>query len=69
MAVEIISVYTLLPVPFDVSPCEGAMEPEEVAAELGLPNIMDRPWAIFKTSAIKNEGILEALEWISTAIP
>ena len=48
---------------------EGAMSPEEVAAELGLPNIMDRPWAIFKTSAIKNEGILEALEWISTAIP
>merc|ERR1712086_201178 len=47
----------------------GAMSPEEVAAELGLPNIMDRPWAIFKTSAIKNEGILEALEWISTAIP
>merc|ERR1712153_174819 len=47
----------------------GAMAPEEVAAALGLPEIMDRPWAIFKTSAIKNEGILEALEWISTAIP
>eukprot|EP00656_Telonema_subtile_P010313 TRINITY_DN14948_c0_g6_i1.p1 TRINITY_DN14948_c0_g6~~TRINITY_DN14948_c0_g6_i1.p1 ORF type:complete len:181 (-),score=34.62 TRINITY_DN14948_c0_g6_i1:113-655(-) len=46
----------------------GAMAPEEVAAALGLPEVMDRPWAIFKTSAIKDEGVQEALEWIAGAI-
>eukprot|EP00658_Telonema_sp_P-2_P083147 TRINITY_DN892_c0_g1_i1.p1 TRINITY_DN892_c0_g1~~TRINITY_DN892_c0_g1_i1.p1 ORF type:complete len:181 (+),score=31.34 TRINITY_DN892_c0_g1_i1:206-748(+) len=46
----------------------GAMAPEEVATALGLPEVMDRPWAIFKTSATRDEGVQEALEWLAGAI-
>jgi ADP-ribosylation factor-like protein 1 len=30
---------------------------------LGLHDIKNRDWAIFKTSAVKGEGLFEGLEW------
>ena len=47
---------------------EGALPPEEVAEGLGMTGIKDRPWAIFKCSAVKNEGVSEGLDWIATSI-
>ena len=46
----------------------GALPPEEVAEGLGMTGIKDRPWAIFKCSAVKNEGVSEGLDWIATSI-
>jgi ADP-ribosylation factor-like protein 1 len=37
-----------------------------VAEALGLHDIRGRPWAIYKTSAIKGEGLFEGLDWLST---
>lgn len=42
---------------------EGAMTVTEVANALGLPNLKNRRYQIFKTSAIKGEGLDEAMEW------
>ena len=42
---------------------EGAMSPSEISNALGLANLKNRTWAIFKTSAIKGEGLEEAMEW------
>ena len=33
-----------------------------------MTGIKDRPWAIFKCSAMKNEGVQEGLDWIATQI-
>ena len=35
---------------------------------LGLSNIKNRDWAIFKTSAIKGEGLFEGLDWLSNML-
>ena len=43
----------------------GAMDDVELTQKLGLTNIRDRQWNIFKTSAIKSEGVEEAFEWIT----
>ncbi len=42
---------------------EGAMTVTEVANALGLPSLKNRKYQIFKTSAIKGEGLDEAMEW------
>lgn len=42
---------------------EGAMSPSEISNALGLSSLKSRTWAIFKTSAIKGEGLEEAMEW------
>ena len=42
---------------------EGAMTVTEVANALGLPAMKNRKYQIFKTSAIKGEGLDEAMEW------
>ena len=42
---------------------EGAMTVTEVANSLGLSLIKNRKYQIFKTSAIKGEGLDEAMEW------
>lgn len=42
---------------------EGAMTPSEISTALGLSALKNRTWAIFKTSAIKGEGLEEAMEW------
>ena len=43
---------------------EGAMTVTEVANALGLPALKNRKYQIFKTSAIKGEGLDEAMEWL-----
>lgn len=43
----------------------GALSETEVAEGLGLHTIKTRQYAIFKTSAIKGEGLFEGLEWLS----
>ncbi|XP_074660280.1 ADP-ribosylation factor-like protein 1 [Tubulanus polymorphus] len=47
---------------------QGAMTASEVANSLGLPAIKNRRYQIFKTSALKGEGLDDAMEWLSTAI-
>ena len=42
---------------------EGAMTVTEVANTLGLSAIKNRKYQIFKTSAIKGDGLDEAMEW------
>jgi ADP-ribosylation factor family len=37
----------------------GALSDAEVAEGLGLPQIKNRDWAIFKTSAVKGDGLFE----------
>ena len=46
----------------------GALPPAGVAEGLGMTGIKDRPWAIFKCSALKNEGVSEALDWVGTSV-
>ena len=42
---------------------EGAMTPAEISNALGLSALKNRTWSIFKTSALKGEGLEEAMEW------
>jgi ADP-ribosylation factor-like protein 1 len=46
----------------------GALSDAEVAEGLGLTGMTTRQWAIFKTSAIKGEGLFEGLDWLSNAL-
>ncbi len=46
----------------------GALSDAQVAEGLGLTSIKNREWSIFKTSAIKGEGIFEGLDWLSNAL-
>jgi len=46
----------------------GALDDAGVAENLGLHNIKNRQWAIFKTSAIKGEGLFEGLEWLANTL-
>jgi signal recognition particle receptor subunit beta len=45
-----------------------AMPVKDITAALGLTNLKKRQWHIEKTSAIKNIGLTEGLEWLSKAI-
>ena len=42
---------------------EGSMSATEVSNALGLSALKNRTWSIFKTSALKGEGLEEAMEW------
>ena len=42
---------------------ENAMTPTEISEGLGLTALKARQWQIFKTSAIKGEGLSEGLDW------
>ena len=46
----------------------GALDDSKIAESLGLHNIKNRGWAIFKTSAIKGEGLFEGLDWLSNMV-
>lgn len=46
----------------------GALDDAGVAEGLGLHEIKNRDWAIFKTSATKGEGIFEGLDWLSNML-
>ncbi|XP_068673043.1 ADP-ribosylation factor-like protein 1 [Montipora capricornis] len=43
---------------------EGAMSASEVSTALGLAALKSRTWSIFKTSALKGDGLDEAMEWL-----
>ena len=47
---------------------ENALSLAEVHHELGLDALKSRTFQIFKTSAIKGDGLDEAMEWLSNAL-
>ncbi|CAD6187721.1 unnamed protein product [Caenorhabditis auriculariae] len=47
---------------------EGALTAPEISNQLGLINIKNRKWQIQSCSALKGEGLNEALEWIANNI-
>ncbi|KAI9591800.1 ADP-ribosylation factor-like protein 1-like protein [Syncephalis fuscata] len=46
----------------------GAMTDVEVTEALGLSTLRQRTWTIFKTSAVKGEGLTEGLDWLVNTI-
>eukprot|EP01099_Mayorella_cantabrigiensis_P006131 TRINITY_DN506_c0_g1_i1.p1 TRINITY_DN506_c0_g1~~TRINITY_DN506_c0_g1_i1.p1 ORF type:complete len:181 (-),score=29.23 TRINITY_DN506_c0_g1_i1:165-707(-) len=46
----------------------GSLSEAEVSEKLGLSSLKNRSWTIFKTSAIKGEGIFQGLDWLSTIL-
>ncbi|KAF5956630.1 hypothetical protein HYC85_003855 [Camellia sinensis] len=46
----------------------GALDDAAVTEALALHKIKNRQWAIFKTSAIKGEGLFEGLDWLSNTL-
>lgn len=42
-----------------------ALGTAEIAAQLGLDNIVDKKWTIIGTSALRGEGLKEGFTWIS----
>jgi ADP-ribosylation factor-like protein 1 len=45
-----------------------AVAADAIAEKLGLSLLKDRQWAIFKTSAIKGDGLYEGLDWLVNAL-
>ena len=44
-------------------------QPSEVIAEkLGLGALKNRQWSIFKTSAVKGDGLTDGLDWLVSAL-
>jgi len=68
---KLLGFYFLFPfcfVLFDISfwslqDLPGALDDAAVTEALELHKIKNRQWAIFKTSAIKGEGLFEGLDW------
>lgn len=46
----------------------GALDDAAITEALSLHKIKSRQWAIFKTSAIKGEGLYEGLDWLSNTL-
>eukprot|EP00803_Ostreobium_quekettii_P011219 evm.model.scf_1791.4 EVM.evm.TU.scf_1791.4 scf_1791:24638-26871(+) len=46
----------------------GALDDAAVAEGLGLHQIKNRDWSIFKTSAIKGVGLFEGLDWLTNML-
>ncbi|KAL8208667.1 hypothetical protein R6Q57_008079 [Mikania cordata] len=46
-----------------ISDLPGALDDAAVTESLELHKIKNRQWSIFKTSAIKGEGLFEGLDW------
>lgn len=47
---------------------EGAMSVAEIHGALGLDALKTRTLQIFKTSALKGEGLDQAMDWLATAL-
>jgi ADP-ribosylation factor-like protein 1 len=47
----------------------GALDAAAVSEALNLHTIKNRQWSIFKTSAIKGDGLFEGLDWYNSEIP
>lgn len=41
----------------------GAMSAAEVSEALSLDTLKNRTWSIYKTSAVKGEGLTDGLDW------
>jgi len=41
----------------------GAMSAAEVSDSLGLGTLKSRQWSIYKTSAVRGDGLKEGLDW------
>ncbi|KAF3532084.1 hypothetical protein F2Q69_00033055 [Brassica cretica] len=46
----------------------GALDDAAVTEALELHKIKSRQWAIFKTCAVKGEGLFEGLDWLSNTL-
>lgn len=46
----------------------GAMTEAQVTEALNLHKMKTRPWSIYKTSAVKGEGLFEGLDWLSETL-
>eukprot|EP01112_Ceratiomyxa_fruticulosa_P015495 TRINITY_DN4554_c0_g1_i1.p1 TRINITY_DN4554_c0_g1~~TRINITY_DN4554_c0_g1_i1.p1 ORF type:complete len:178 (-),score=16.65 TRINITY_DN4554_c0_g1_i1:118-651(-) len=46
----------------------GAVSEAKISEILGLSTLKNRQWAIFKSSAIKGEGLFEGLDWLTTCL-
>ncbi len=46
----------------------GALPVDQVAEKLGLAALKNRQWQIFKTSAIKGDGLYDGLDWLVSAL-
>ena len=42
---------------------DGCMSVAQVASALGLTSIKNRTYQIFKTSAVRGDGLTEAMDW------
>lgn len=47
---------------------ENALSVAEVHHELGLESLKNRTFQIFKTSAIRGDGLDEAIEWLANSL-
>eukprot|EP00118_Oscarella_pearsei_P025495 m.308283 g.308283 ORF g.308283 m.308283 type:complete len:182 (+) comp43689_c0_seq1:73-618(+) len=47
---------------------DGAMSAAEVSSALGLSALKSRKWQIFRTSAIRGDGLDEGMEWLVNAL-
>lgn len=47
---------------------DTALSVTEIHSALGLEHIKNRPFQIFKTSAVKGDGLDEAMEWLSNTL-
>lgn len=46
----------------------GALDDAKISEALELHKIKNRQWSIFKTSAIKGDGLFEGLDWLSETL-
>ena len=46
----------------------NALATDAIAEKLGLSLLKNRQWAIFKTSAIKGDGLYDGLDWLVNSL-
>jgi len=46
----------------------NALPSDAIADKLGLGALKNRQWAIFKTSAVKGEGLHDGLDWLAASL-
>ena len=46
----------------------GAQPSEVIVEKLGLGDLKNRQWSIFRTSAIKGGGLTDGLDWLVSAL-
>lgn len=47
---------------------EGCMSVAQVASALGLTSIKNRNYQVFKTSAVRGDGLTEAMDWLADTL-